>query len=204
MSLEVWLSFVAASLVLVASPGPAVALMVSTGISRGRRAALSLIPGYFIGDLTAMVLSFAGLGALLMTSAKLFVLLKWLGAVYLIYLGWRMWRESHQLNNAEPATAGTKNLSAQAFLVSVLNPKSLLFFLAFMPQFLDPAAPAIPQLIILGMTFLCLGLINDIGYALLASSGGKLLSSPIQRLMHRAGGVCMVGAGMATAMLRRP
>ncbi|WP_413616273.1 LysE family translocator [Halomonas cupida] len=203
MSLEVWLSFAAASLLLVIAPGPAVALMVSTGLSRGRRAALSLIPGYFFGDLVAMVLSFAGLGALLMTSAKLFVLLKWLGALYLVYLGWRMWREARQLGDAEPTVNGTRHLGAQAFLVSVLNPKSLLFFLAFMPQFIDPTTAAIPQLILLGLTFLGLGLFNDLAYALLSSSGGQMLRAPTRRLIHRTGAVCMVGAGLATAAIRR-
>ncbi|GHA86083.1 hypothetical protein GCM10007159_04060 [Modicisalibacter luteus] len=86
MSLELWLSFVLASFLIIASPGPAVALLVATGINQGRKAALAMLPGFFLGDLVAMSLSFAGVGALLMASAELFSVVKWLGAVYLVYL----------------------------------------------------------------------------------------------------------------------
>lgn len=89
MPLELWLSFCLASLLIIASPGPAVALLVATGVNRGRRAALAMLPGFFLGDLLAMTLSFAGVGALLMASAELFQVLKWLGAAYLLYLASR-------------------------------------------------------------------------------------------------------------------
>ncbi|OBX37386.1 homoserine/homoserine lactone efflux protein [Halomonas elongata] len=205
MTLELWLSFVAASLLIVASPGPAVALLVTTGVTQGRRAALSLLPGYLLGDLAAMTLSFAGVGALLMASAELFGVLKWLGAAYLVYLGIRMWREAGQLGGLEdtaPVKLGMNTL--KAFLVTMLNPKSLLFFLAFMPQFITPAQPALPQLVILGTTFLGVGLLSDLGYTLLSSSSGHLLTARFRRILHRGGGASLVGAGVAMAAMRRP
>ncbi|CAM4446249.1 LysE family translocator [Paenibacillus tarimensis] len=87
MTFELWISFVIASLLIIATPGPVVTLLVTTSISRGKSAAFSMIPGTFLGDLTSMLLSLAGVGALLLASPPLFNLLKWLGAAYLVYLG---------------------------------------------------------------------------------------------------------------------
>ena len=135
--IELWLSFVLASFLVIASPGPAVALLVVTGINQGRNAALAMLPGFFLGDLVAMSLSFAGVGALLMASAELFAMVKWLGVLYLLYLGIKMWCESGQLNDLEASGANVQQGTAKAFWVTLLNPKSILFFMAFMPQFIN-------------------------------------------------------------------
>lgn len=204
MSLELWLSFILASFLIVASPGPAVALLIATGLNQGRKAALAMLPGFFLGDLVAMSLSFAGVGALLMASAELFSVIKWLGAAYLIYMGIKMWREAGQLNDLEAAGAKLHIGTAKAFLVTVLNPKSILFFMAFMPQFVDPGAALLPQLAILFSTFLCIGVVTDLGYTLLSTTGGRLMTAKLRRVMHRCGAGSLVSAGLLMAVTRRP
>nr|WP_163500876.1 LysE family translocator [Halomonas socia] len=204
MPLELWLSFCLASLLIIASPGPAVALLVTTGVNRGRRAALAMLPGFFLGDLLAMTLSFAGVGALLMASAELFQIFKWLGAAYLLYLGIKMWREAGQMGSLAPSGADIRLGTAKAFLVTALNPKSLAFFMAFMPQFVVPSQPLLPQLAILFSTFLALGVLSDLAYTFLATSGGQLLSARLRRLLHRTGAGSLIGASALVAAMRRP
>ncbi|MDQ7729639.1 LysE family translocator [Halomonas sp. SpR8] len=204
MSIELWLSFVLASFLVIASPGPAVALLVMTGINQGRRAALAMLPGFFMGDLVAMSLSFAGVGALLMASAELFAIVKWLGVVYLLYLGIKMWRESGQLNDLEASGANVKQGTAKAFWVTLLNPKSILFFMAFMPQFINQTQPLAPQLAILFTTFLVIGVISDLSYTLLSTTSRQLMSARFRRLLHRCGAGSLIGAGVLMTVMRRP
>lgn len=204
MSIELWLSFVLASFLVIASPGPAVALLVMTGINQGRKAALAMLPGFFLGDLVAMSLSFAGVGALLMASAELFTMVKWLGVLYLLYLGIKMWRESGQLNDLEASGVNIQQGTAKAFWVTLLNPKSILFFMAFMPQFINHAQPLAPQLAILFTTFLMIGLISDLGYTLLSTSSRQLMTARFRRLLHRCGAGSLIGAGVLMTVMRRP
>lgn len=204
MPLELWLSFCLASLLIIVSPGPAVALLVTTGINRGRRAALAMLPGFFLGDLLAMTLSFAGVGALLMASAELFQLFKWLGAAYLLYLGIKMWREAGRLGDLQPTGTDIRIGTAKAFLVTALNPKSLAFFMAFMPQFVTPSQPLLPQLAILFSTFLAIGVLSDLAFTFLATTGGRMLSARFRRILHRAGAGSLIGASALVAAMRRP
>ncbi|MCH4813702.1 LysE family translocator [Vreelandella neptunia] len=204
MSIELWLSFVLASFLVIASPGPAVTLLVMTGINHGRKAALAMLPGFFLGDLMAMSLSFAGVGALLMASAELFAILKWLGVFYLLYLGIKMWRESGQLNDLESTGVNVKQGTAKAFWVTLLNPKSILFFMAFMPQFVNQTQPLAPQLAILFTTFLALGLFSDLGYTLLSTTSRQLMTAKFRRLLHRCGAGSLIGAGVLMMVMRRP
>lgn len=204
MPLELWLSFCLASLLIIVSPGPAVALLVTTGINRGRRAALAMLPGFFLGDLLAMTLSFAGVGALLMASAELFQLFKWLGAAYLLYLGIKMWREAGRLGDLQPTGTDIRVGTAKAFLVTALNPKSLAFFMAFMPQFVTPSQPLLPQLAILFSTFLVIGVLSDLAFTFLATTGGCMLSARFRRILHRAGAGSLIGASALVAAMRRP
>ncbi|AQU84139.1 MULTISPECIES: LysE family translocator [unclassified Halomonas] len=204
MSIELWLSFVLASFLVIASPGPAVALLVMTGINQGRKAALAMLPGFFLGDLVAMSLSFAGVGALLMASAELFTIVKWLGVLYLLYLGIKMWRESSQLNDLEASGANIKQGTAKAFWVTLLNPKSILFFMAFMPQFITHNQPLAPQLAILFTTFLVIGVISDLSYTLLSTTSRQLMTARFRRLLHRCGAGSLIGAGVLMTVMRRP
>jgi threonine/homoserine/homoserine lactone efflux protein len=193
-----WLAFATASAVVVAIPGPTVILIVSYALSQGRRAALPLVAGVTLGDLTSMTASMLGLGALLLTSAALFTALKWIGAAYLIWLGLKLWREPVETSGDQPDTAVSgQRLFWHTYAVTALNPKSIVFFVAFLPQFLDRAAPLVPQMVICEATFLALGTLNAALYVLQATAARTVLRKPsIRRIINRVGGSLLMGAGV--------
>ena len=206
MSLELWFAFTIAAALLIAIPGPTNLLVVAYTLQRGRRAGLATVFGVLPGIATAMLLSFAGLGALLATSAEIFTLVKWTGAAYLIYLGVRQWRAPVDPAQAESiaGAAARGRMMRDAFLVTLLNPKGIIFFAAFFPQFLDPDRPAIPQMTVLGLTFLLLVLPINSAYALMAGAlREKLSRASWRRALNRAGGALLVAAGFVTLSLRR-
>jgi threonine/homoserine/homoserine lactone efflux protein len=205
MDASVWLAFAAAAITLLIIPGPTISLVMSYALSQGHRAALAIVAGVALGDLTAMSLSLLGLGAVLAASATLFTLLKWLGAAYLVYLGIKLWRapvDRAQPGAARPVTA--RLMLGHAWLVTALNPKSIVFFVAFVPQFVDPAKPYLPQASILILTFVLLAAANALAYALAASSlKGTIRRPSVQRWVNRAGGSVLIGAGVMTVAWRR-
>jgi threonine/homoserine/homoserine lactone efflux protein len=201
MTIETWFAFVAASIVLLIIPGPTVLLVVSYALGRGRRTALPMAVGVALGDFTAMTLSMLGVGALLATGATLFAALKWIGAGYLIWLGMRLWHVGGSLD-AAPRTERTSapKMLGHAWLVTALNPKSITFFVAFLPQFLNPAADFVAQMIIFEATFLVFAFANAFGYALIASRARRMVQSPKAiGLFNKAGGSLLIGAGVVTA-----
>lgn len=198
MTLELWLAFVGAAAVLLAIPGPTVLLVVSYALGHGSRATLASVAGVGLGDFTAMTASMLGLGALLATSATIFTVIKWLGAGYLIYLGIRLWRAPvGTLAAAAPGDERPGRIFGHLYAVTALNPKSLVFFVAFVPQFLDPTAALPRQILILEATFLVLAMLNAAGYALLAQAARRTIREPaVQRRVNRVGGSLLIGAGL--------
>jgi threonine/homoserine/homoserine lactone efflux protein len=206
MAFETWLAFVAASTLLVLIPGPTVLLVLSYAISQGRRVAVSTAAGVAVGDLIAMTASLAGLGALVLASATLFTLLKWVGAAYLIYLGVKMILGARSTAFALPEAAAisARRTLGHAAAVTALNPKSIAFFIAFVPQFLSPEAPLLPQFAILIATFVAIATLNALAYALLAGGLRNRLSRPgVIAWLTRAGGGTLIAMGVLTATLRR-
>ena len=204
MTFEIWLAFVATSTALVLIPGPTVLLVVSYALGQGWRAALPMAVGVALGDFTAMSLSVLGIGALLMASATLFTAVKWIGAAYLIYLGIKLIRAGGTLN-AEPRTSASSALRmcAHAWLVTSLNPKGILFFVAFFPQFIDPQAAFWPQVFVLQATFLGIAFGNALAYAYFASRvRGLVRSERVIRTVNRTGGALLIGAGVASVTVR--
>ena len=206
MSLEMWIAFVIAAMIVLVIPGPTILLVISQSISHGRRAVVPLVTGVTLGDFTAMTLSLLGLGAILAASAALFSVLKFIGAGYLIYLGLKLWRsnpEKHEISG--PATkASNRSLFKGTFAVTALNPKSIAFFVVFLPQFINPQVLAAPQLIVLGATFLLLASINATLYAVFAGHLRDTMdSSRVRRWFNRCGGSALVGAGIFTAAIQR-
>lgn len=206
MSFELWLTFVAASTALLLIPGPTVLLVLSYALSKGRSVAVASAAGVALGDLVAMTASLAGLGALVLTSASLFVVLKWIGALYLIWLGIKLIRSAP----SEVFTAGAvRHVNAiQVFshtaAVTALNPKAIAFFIAFVPQFIRPDAPLIPQFAILVATFVTLAAVNAFAYALLADRLRRAIAWPsLITWITRIGGAALIGMGVLTATLRR-
>ncbi len=203
MSFESWAAFAAASTILLVIPGPTVLLVVSYALGQGWRTALPMAVGVALGDFTAMTLSMLGLGALLATSATLFTILKWAGAAYLVYLGVKLWRAGGTLD-AQPRTdaVSAAKMLGHAWLVTALNPKSITFFVAFLPAFLDPAGDFLTQMLVFEATFLVLAFANAFGYALVASRARRFASNPRAiGVVNKVGGGLLVGAGVATVSL---
>lgn len=208
MPIDLWIAFVAASTALLLIPGPTVLLVLSYALSKGRSVAMASATGVALGDLIAMSASLAGLGALVMASATLFSVLKWVGAAYLLWLGWRLLRSAPSsclgtLPTGRDVTAGS--VFAHAAAVTALNPKSIAFFIAFVPQFLRPGQALLPQFGILIATFVGLAALNALAYALLADRLRRFVGRPaVIAGLTRTGGVTLMGMGVATALLRRP
>jgi len=202
---ELWLAYVATSAIILAIPGPTILLVLSYSISEGRSATIPLVAGVALGDSLAITLSLVGLGTLLATSALWFTVIKWLGGIYLIYLGIKLLRGAGKpvLAQSDKSTrdvtirvVSPRKLFANAFIVTALNPKSIVFFIALLPQFISPTHPATPQLWILGVTLVVLATTGATSYALFATSLRRFLASPrAQKTYGLLGGglLCMAG-----------
>ena len=206
MAIELWFAFVIASGVLLIIPGPTILTVISYSMAHGRRANAPLVAAVALGDSSALVLSLLGLGALLATSAFWFTVVKGIGGMYLLYLGFRLLRagiSSPEL--AAPAAPGSRwRLFANTYLVTALNPKSIVFFVAFLPQFISPNASVTRQLWVLAVTFVAMATINATLYAVFAASVRRLLSSPrVQRRFNIAGGSLLSAAGLWALLARR-
>ena len=203
MTLESWAAFTAASAVLLIIPGPTVLLVVSYALGQGWRTVLPMTVGVALGDFTAMTLSMLGLGALLATSATLFTIVKWVGAAYLVYLGIGLWRAGGTLDAAPRTDAvSAATMLGHAWLVTALNPKSITFFVAFLPAFLDPKADFLTQMAVFETTFLVLAFANAFGYALVAARARGFVADPRAiGVVNKVGGGLLIGAGAATVTL---
>lgn len=207
MTFDLWLTFAAASTALVLIPGPTVLLVLSYALSQGRRVALASATGVALGDLIAMSLSLAGLGALVLASATLFTVLKWVGAAYLVYLGVKLLRSaaSDRLAPMSDARSTTgRGVFWHAAAITALNPKSIVFFIAFVPQFVAVDQPILPQFAILIATFVTIASLNALAYALLADGLRQTIKRPgVITWVTRGGGMALIGMGIMTALVRR-
>ncbi len=206
MPIELWIAFAAASAVLVVVPGPTVMLVVSYALGRGRGTGWATVPGVALGDFTAMTVSLLGAGAVLAASATLFTVLKLLGAGYLIWLGIRLWRAEPVLDPLAGTGRGDgrRAMFWNAYVVTALNPKSIVFFIAFVPQFLATGLPLLPQAALLEATFLVLAAASAALWAVLAGEMRARFRRPATlRLANRVGGGFLIGAGLLTVVARR-
>jgi threonine/homoserine/homoserine lactone efflux protein len=206
MSFEIWMAYVLATTVILVIPGPTIILVLSQAVTHGRKSVVPLVAGVVFGDFTAMTLSLLGLGAILAASAVLFTVFKWLGAVYLLYLGIRLWQTNPEsiFVQREDKDASKQSLFKSSFIVTALNPKGIAFFVAFLPQFISHHSPAFSQILILGATFLFLALVNAALYALFASQLRETIKrTSVRRWFNRCGGTALIGAGIFTAGLGR-
>lgn len=207
MPFDLWLTFAAASFVLLVVPGPTILMVLSYALTQGRRVAIASALGVAAGDLVAMTVSVIGLGALFLTSALAFTVLKWVGALYLIYLGLRMLISkpagpASLLNQPERQPAG--KVFRDLLTVTALNPKSNTFFVAFVPQFIQPDLAYGPQAGILVATFVSIAGFNALVFAIGANAMRQRITRPkVLTWLNRAGGATLVGMGLLTASLRR-
>ena len=206
MTFQTWIAFSLAAGIVLVIPGPTIITVISHSLAHGRRAVFPLVIGVTLGDFTAMTCSLLGLGAILAFSATLFFALKLLGAFYLIYLGVKLWRSEPKMQEFSLAPEGvsSRSLLTNLFVVTALNPKSIAFFIAFLPQFVTPSRQTIPQLLVLGGTFLFLAALNATLYALFAGHlRERMQSAKARRWLNRCGGTALIGAGFLTATMRR-
>lgn len=206
MDWGLWAGFAVAAIVMGLIPGPGVVSIVGYALSSGRKVALASVAGVAVGNAVAISLSLAGVGALLAASALAFTVVKWAGGAYLIALGIAaIVRSRHATDEAavlRPAiTARFAFLSNIA--VGTFHPKTIVFFVAFVPQFLAPERPYLPQAVLLVATFCVVVAVTDTAYALAASSLAHVLQGPKTALWsRRVGGGALIAAGVATAAAR--
>lgn len=205
ISFELWLAFAAAAAAVIAIPGPTTLMVMGHTMSSGMRIGLISLIGVTLGDICAITLSVLGFSALLAASAEAFLVMKWLGAAYLVWLGIQLWRAPPaELTPTDERRTTAGKAIRQTFIVTLLNPKGILFFAAFLPQFIDPAKPLWPQVLILMVTFDILAAAIQGGYIFAMSRARNRIASPAAlRTMNRVGGAMLVGAGLLTATLKR-
>ncbi|MCE0555831.1 MULTISPECIES: homoserine/homoserine lactone efflux protein [unclassified Motilimonas] len=203
MTLEVWLAYLIAGIILSVSPGAGAVNTMSNGMNYGFKRALVSIIGLQVGLILLFVLVAIGLGALVAQSALAFNIIKWVGVGYLIYLGVMKFREQGAMDVAQVSAKPMPlaKLFSHALLVNVTNPKSIVFLVALLPQFIDPNAAQAPQFLILGTTSVLVDMVVMIGYALLATRLAFFIRSERHmRLQNRIFGGMFIGAGSLLAV----
>lgn len=205
MNSHLWLAFLITETAMAFVPGPAVLYVVGQGMRHGARKAVAANLGILSGTAVWFAASALGLAALIALAAPVFVAIKWLGVLYLAWLGLCAWRDalrgSGSLAIAKPAPAGLR-MWRQGLLLQLANPKAILFFTALLPQFVDPTQPIALQILILAAT----GIVSEFfvlaGYAWLAARGGALLIARprLARATDAAAGTCLIGAGVGLAL----
>lgn len=195
-------AFLLASLVLAVTPGPVVIYVVTRSLVQGRRSGLVSVAGVALGNLGNALAASVGLAALFAISSIAFSVIKYAGALYLVYLGVQMLRASPVENSiAISATVSLKRVFRDGFVVALLNPKTTVFFAAFLPQFLSAGAPPMVQGMALGSLFVAIATITDSAYALAAGAAASALrGNVIRRIGRRLGGGVFIGLGVFTAL----
>jgi threonine/homoserine/homoserine lactone efflux protein len=197
--------YVMAATIVLVIPGPAVLYVVSQGVRHGRRAAITAVIGIHTGTLVQVIAAVAGLSWVLVSSSLAFMVVKYAGAAYLIYLGVRklLGRDGGEPTTAVAGVKPRAQLFREGVLVNILNPKLALFFLAFLPQFVDPSRGAVPlQIAVFGLAFALLGMCTDGAYALLAGTVGPRLRRGTRFLRgerYVVGGT-FIGLGVVAAL----
>jgi len=208
-SLTTLLLFVSASVALLVIPGPSVTFIVARSMQQGRSAGLVSVLGIHTGSVVHVVAAALGLSALLASSAVAFTVVKYVGAAYLLYLGIRQLRRAKETVDDAPAPEPEPRwrLFRQGVIVNVLNPKTAIFFLAFLPQFVDPVrGPLWFQVTVLGLVFLALGFVSDGAYAMAAGTIGDRLrrSAKVRRVLDRVSGAVHIALGTLAALAKNP
>jgi threonine/homoserine/homoserine lactone efflux protein len=202
-----WGLFVAASVALLLTPGPAVLYIVARSVEQGRAAGLVSVLGIHLGTVVHVAAAAIGLSALLVSSALAFAIVKYLGAAYLVWIGIRTFMAKDPDPEAPVVQAGPlRRAFRDGFVVNLLNPKTAIFFLAFLPQFVDPARGALHwQILVLGLTFMGLGVVSDGVFALAAGAAGGFLrrNRRFLRFQRWFAGTAFIGLGVTAALATR-
>lgn len=206
MNLHLFLAYCFAVAILVLIPGPIVTLVVANSLSHGSRSGLATVAGASIGNAILLCATAVGLVAFFAWLSEIFQIVRWVGAIYLIWLGIRAWR-AHSAQGMRIAPTGKRSLRAlflQGFLVAITNPKAMVFYIAFLPQFLDSHLPPARQLVVMIGTMIVMALLSDCAYALLAGRARGWFTAPERRrLQSRISATLLIGVGCGLLLARR-
>lgn len=204
MSPELYAAYVLATVILILMPGPIVTLVIANSLAYGTRTGVNSALGASVGNAVLAVGGAFGLAALLGLLADVFDIIRYMGAAYLIYLGIKAWRAKPETLDDTRPMKSKKAVWGQGFIVAITNPKTLLFYAAFFPQFFDPAQPTAPQLALLAVTFVVIATTLDTMYALLAGRlRGYFSDAKRARVRNRITGTLLIGTGIGMALARR-
>ncbi|MFZ2100437.1 MAG: LysE family translocator [Oricola sp.] len=205
IDIQAWLAFAAASFLIVIVPGPTVTVIIANSLRAGSRAGLLNVAGTQVGILIMIAILAVGLKTVVAVIGEAFIVMKVLGALYLIWLGIKMWRSDGLLGSAGPETRirSASGYFWQGFLVIWSNPKALFLFGAFIPQFVSHAGNPAFQTVVLGMTFVVVATLCDSIYAFAAGRTGGWLNRHNIRLVERVSGTCLIGGGLWMLAARR-
>ena len=198
MNIEVWLAYVAAFTFLSLIPGPSVFMVIGQTLSKGLGAAFYCIAGDLLGGIVMMAIAYIGLGTILATSSEIYLVIKWAGVAYMAYLGLSQILAARRMVEADlnsTAAAAVRSGSLRAgFLTGILNPKAILFYVAFLAQFMNPAYPMTPQFLMLMATSTMIAFVVLAGYALLAAQARRVFQSlRARKRMGYTGGSLLLG-----------
>jgi len=199
---DVYLAYIAACFLIAIVPGPTVTVIVANGLAHGTRAGLLNVAGTQAGLALMMLILIVGLSSVIAAMGWLFDWLRIAGALYLAWLGWKLIRSPDFDLHAQGAGAPRGGFFLQGFLVLMANPKALLWFGAFIPQFIDPGGNYVAQIALLGVTAMAVALVSDGAYAVLTGRAGRWLSRTRVRLVSRVSGAFLIGGGIWLALTR--
>jgi homoserine/homoserine lactone efflux protein len=203
MSLELYAAYLVACVIVVLVPGPTVTLIIANSIRHGSRAGLANVAGTQAGLAIMIAIVGIGLNTLIAGMGHWFEWVRLIGAAYLIWMGVQMFRAKGTLNPDGTARKPRGGFFLQGFLVAISNPKTLVFFGAFFPQFIDPSRDYVLQIAVMGVTAMTISAISDSLYALASGRAGRALSAKRVRLLSRLSGGCLIGGGVWLAVSRR-
>jgi homoserine/homoserine lactone efflux protein len=202
MPLETYIAYAIACIVIVLVPGPTVTLVIASSMRHGTRAGLLNVAGTQLGVAIMITIVGIGLASTIEAMGHWFEWIRLIGAAYLIWIGWQMIRSSGKLTDGAVPLAPRGGFFLQGFLVAVSNPKTLIFFGAFIPQFIDPQSDYALQILIMGITAMVIAAVSDSTYAIIAGRAGQALSTRRTRLMSRISGGFLIGGGLWLAFAR--
>lgn len=203
MNWQLFSAFLVITTILIAVPGPVVTLVIATGAQRGIRPAMATVIGTMVG--TAVLLAGIGFGLswLLAASATVFEIMRWTGAAYLVWLGIQAWR--HAADPVPKLEPRGRVFAMRGFLVAVTNPKTIAFFTAFLPQFIDPSLPVGFQIFVMSMASLLIAAVLDSCWAIAAGLGRAWFLKPHHnKILGRISGLVLIGGGVWLSLARRP
>lgn len=206
MNLHLFLAYCVAVAILVLMPGPVVTLVVANSLSHGSRSGLATVAGASTGNAVLLGASAVGLVAFFAWLSEIFEVVRWAGAAYLIWLGMKAWRAHgrHGLASVPATKRSSRDVFLQGFLIAITNPKALVFYIAFLPQFVDSHLPAGPQLLVMIGTMIVMALLSDGAYALLAGRTRVWFAAPGRhRLQSRITGTLLIGVACGLLLVRR-